>query len=915
MKKIKLTVLFFVLSLMGVGYVSADATAIIERTGLTPYSSGADFQIQGIANWTGLGRYRIFVSQMTDPYEWYQVGEESYIPSPKSRVLADKIPVGLLKNGANAISLRVFGSSFSVPEAEDIWEFDFKKPGEISYPSNNDVFRKDALISIEGFLKPYRDFKIEWGVGVGDKEWSDLGIHLSIPKSGGNFSGTLASWNTTFLPTNEEFFRLQLTVQTQEGKYITQVHQIRLDPQLKSGWPVYQSLTDMHVRIADLDKDGKKEVLLFGNKSDLSFSFTVLDQQGKRKWKGQHKLALTAKPVIGNFDSDPFDEIVVSLGERRGSSSWTPQKIVVFNHDGSKVSEYRAEARSLTLGDLNRDGISELIVVNITDEEQPGSGSDLDQIIVFDHNFNIQGKTGYILESIPSIGNFDDNPDLEFVSSTGENGEVAIYNEDGSILRRFFVEADYSSPYYPRVNDSVVGDLDADGFDDIVLLVRERGNQNHSKVHVVNREGHPFGGEWPREGHHGSPDDERLLFPVLADLENDGDLEIGVIGSPCYFGTGLYFFDHAGRDLWDVYGTHGPNAHVILDGFAHPSANSSGFIIGDMTGDNIPNILLTHRSHMNDLGDMRNYYGHGILSEINVWDSRGHLVDLNPSDRTELFLESQNVVESLIDDIDGDGKLELIAISESNRSVFPNADFDSGLVILPKNRGSIYVFDFNTDYNPQSHQWPTHRGDNQHSGHHGGFNKPPVVYAGADKEVGVGSPVRLDGLVVDDHHVSYPNLQIKWSDVSNQVIGKFIQINDPTSPTTTAVFSKAGTYILQLKASDGEFKASDQVQFHVKVSFANEDSVKARNIANLSQGEKAEIGIQMHQPGHATVTVYDRRGHKIKEFASQSYGAGYSKLVWDGTDGSGARVASGIYTIICQSGDGEVQKSNVIISN
>jgi hypothetical protein len=74
---------------------------------------------------------------------------------------------------------------------------------------------------------------------------------------------------------------------------------------------------------------------------------------------------------------------------------------------------------------------------------------------------------------------------------------------------------------------------------------------------------------------------------------------------------------------------------------------------------------------------------------------------------------------------------------------------------------------------------------------------PPVVSAGANQTITLPAMATLNGQASDPN--SSGNLQLLWAESSGPGAVAF---SDPTSATTTAGFSAAGTYVLQLTATD-----------------------------------------------------------------------------------------------------------------
>lgn len=89
-------------------------------------------------------------------------------------------------------------------------------------------------------------------------------------------------------------------------------------------------------------------------------------------------------------------------------------------------------------------------------------------------------------------------------------------------------------------------------------------------------------------------------------------------------------------------------------------------------------------------------------------------------------------------------------------------------------------------------------------------NQPPLVNAGADQAITFRTLAQLTGSVSDDGLPNPPAaLTITWSKAKGPGSVTFA---NPSSATTSAMFSRPGTYILRLRASDGALSASDTVR-------------------------------------------------------------------------------------------------------
>lgn len=89
------------------------------------------------------------------------------------------------------------------------------------------------------------------------------------------------------------------------------------------------------------------------------------------------------------------------------------------------------------------------------------------------------------------------------------------------------------------------------------------------------------------------------------------------------------------------------------------------------------------------------------------------------------------------------------------------------------------------------------------------FDRPPLVDAGVDEIVYLGNVLELNGSSVDPD--STPT--VTWSQVSGPGTAAF---DDTSSPVTSVSFDAAGTYVLQLEATDGTSIVTDTATVYVK---------------------------------------------------------------------------------------------------
>lgn len=101
-------------------------------------------------------------------------------------------------------------------------------------------------------------------------------------------------------------------------------------------------------------------------------------------------------------------------------------------------------------------------------------------------------------------------------------------------------------------------------------------------------------------------------------------------------------------------------------------------------------------------------------------------------------------------------------------------------------------------------------------------NLPPTVNAGVDDTAVAGVSRALNGSATDDGKPLPALLSTLWSVVTSP-LGSTVTFGNSLLAATTATFSTAGTYVLQLAANDGQFNSTDTVSITVSAAPGNPD--------------------------------------------------------------------------------------------
>jgi hypothetical protein len=124
-------------------------------------------------------------------------------------------------------------------------------------------------------------------------------------------------------------------------------------------------------------------------------------------------------------------------------------------------------------------------------------------------------------------------------------------------------------------------------------------------------------------------------------------------------------------------------------------------------------------------------------------------------------------------------------------------------------------------------------------------NHAPTVNAGPDQTITLPAGAALDGTVSDDGLPSPSSLTSSWSQVSGPGTVSF---GNASAVDTSAGFSAAGSYVLQLQASDGELTTSDTVAITVN---------QAPAITSDGGGDSASLSVAENASAVTTVTASD----------------------------------------------------------
>ncbi|MBI2451932.1 DUF4215 domain-containing protein, partial [Candidatus Pacearchaeota archaeon] len=497
-----------------------------------------------------------------------------------------------------------------------------------------------------------------------------------ILENNGVYTGNslLGYWTLPNVSEGSYYF-LVIEIFRNDGQKVSDSSYVYVDPRLKKGWPVrvqaenasvhgeniYYWLGFLEPAVGNVGGDENDEIVVYSGGAppkvriyDINGNLLNSFAVGTTEVYGGN----LHHPLLADLDNDGLDEIIVY--------NFEDSELYAFNYDGSllwKVNLPKDFKVTMLAADLDLDNNFEIVIKgnDVWDNESLVILRN-DGRLFSQWNLRDSHASGSIVGS-PAIGNFDEDPLLEIVIAgpygdpiTGK-GFISIYNIDGSVLNGWPIEL----PNYP-LSSPVVGDLNNDGSLEVVIGLLHGGG-----LFAFDKDGNILPG-WPRYVDYGF-----WSTPSLFDLDGDRDLEIGIssLGRP--FET--YILDHEGNVLqgWPKY-----KAWNDYYSSEFGSVNNGDFGLVTTAGSSI--------------------YSGGVYA----WDVNGNLLGGYP-----LYAEVDAQAPAIIQDLDKDGNVEIIASSDWDFDITNQKD---------KLRGSVYVWNSESNLNENKQEWPRFHHDKQLSG-------------------------------------------------------------------------------------------------------------------------------------------------------------------------------------------------------
>ena len=489
---------------------------------------------------------------------------------------------------------------------------------------------------------------------------------------------------------NDGAWTLRLRVYGENSNMSETNATVTLDKTLHEGWPQHTEIAGNGLVAGDINNDGKPEIITVGNYIDFDY--------------------------LGFYDPSVY----------------------AWYHTGTLLENWPRNVLAVStipsLGDVNNDGYSEIV----SGDDDIARAIYSPGIYVRHHNGSLASGwpvwlppfDSYIPETVV-IDDIDNDGNLEILASDIDGGKIYAFHSNGSLVRGWPV----SIPYYEStrgITSPSIADVDNDGKKEIFA------GANNYYIYAWRYNGSILDG-WPVFISAGGKADEISHAPLIGDVDGDDELEIISGGSYVW----VWNRDGSLEDGWPL--TH--------KSYMNNPYNSE-FVLGDMDGDGIPEIVgivsnsslynpVTFRTYVfavrgngSSLSGwpvmLPNAYGGDFLpvigdidgdqdKELVVGFNYGPIYrypqpySFNKTDVLYAFHHNGTISWSkemilgrgsspAIGDFDGDGLSELAITSNPSTQYYYNEPSE------------IYVWDMNGSYDINSMSWPMYKHDAKHTG-------------------------------------------------------------------------------------------------------------------------------------------------------------------------------------------------------
>ncbi len=596
--------------------------------------------------------------------------------------------------------------------------------------------------------------------------------------------------------------------------------------------------------------------------------------------------------TVADIDGDDVHELIVS---NRDAQGYALHLLELDNRENpgwpvrlNLSPEIRLTTRAV--GDLDRDGDQE-IVAGSTDVSDAASGV---SVYAWHHDGSaVAGWPRYIPEayfSAVAIADIDGGGDLEVTAGAMNpnlgSGSVYVWRTDGTIL-----------PGWPKRSRTFgfthpsVADLNGDGLADVLAV--------SDSLYVWDHAGKALPG-WPQ------PCQATYNSPVIGDISGDGEPDVLVAGL-------------AGRVFaWDREGKTLPGWPVTLLG-ALPYYSG----LGDVDGDGDPELAVP--AFLGSGLTFLDGQGKPAVNPIGVpdaqWFAFPRIVDLDGEEGMEILAEvyDRNTNASYLYAWRPDGTVLYgwpISTFQSNyATTVCDIDGDGALDIVTAQGPYVMSYTFGHPFHSDRMDWPmTHHDLSQTNSYD--FETPSTSVLvqsilargqtdGVHIQWSLMNPVDCIGVRIFRACSEKGPFEELQTDV--EVTGAVSHSFD-----RDVLFGRPYSYELELRTSADGWKRFGPVAVEWSIPAEFHLSQNYPNPFNPATTINYHIPMTKSQT-HALLRVYNVLGQEVKVLVDAHQQPGYYSVIWDGKDGQGRDVSSGIYFYRLVAGPFEASRSMVLL--
>jgi len=581
-----------------------------------------------------------------------------------------------------------------------------------------------------------------------------------------------------------------------------------------------------------------------------------------------------SSPVVGDIDGDGDKEVVVGA-----------DFVYAFHHDGNELIDGDGEAQTWgVLTDLGGSYVSHLalgVVDNMPGLDIVAGSRDTKEVYVFDYTGTpVPGwpratenfmRAGMVVGDIDGDG-FDD------IVTCDELGVVYAWRRDGSEVIDGDSNPGTQGVFYRlpgcsfQYSTPALADMDGDGRDEVVV-----GTQG-DELYVIDDDASVMPG-WPV-----ALGSDVSGSVAVADLDDDGDLEV-VVNS--YLGT-VRALHHDGSVLWSRW-------------FANSKFFAPSPALADVDGNGTVEAFIPS-SNGNIYGvTSANTFVPGyprLYSSTTDTESTPIIADVDGDGAVDVLLGDES---GLINGWDASGTLLAgfpLASNDAVRAVLAAADLDDdgdADVIAAGWDRNVWVWDFNGQWDDNLAPWSSFHADAHNSGRLGATIVTGIVGATFAFEVRAGAVDLLWGVPME----SGVHFHVARAPLAEEGEGDFKRIaeNVGVSPEGLLRFTDSGVrpggrYVYRIESASNPDRVFIGASVYVPVTRASMD----QNYPNpFNPDTRIVYFVPDGNPAPVSLAVFNVRGQRVRTLVSGRRAGGRHVARWDGRNDRGESVSSGVY--------------------